>query len=62
MYIYRHTRVSSCPGLISELLSLAKMLVVNEQKKIFCSHHCSPEWSMNKFRASNGGDGLALGH
>ena len=23
---------------------------VNEQK-IFCSHQCSPEWSMNKFRA-----------
>ena len=26
------------------------MLVVNEQK-IFCSHQCSPECSMNKFRA-----------
>ena len=29
---------------------LAKILVVNEQK-IFCSHQCSPECSMNKFRA-----------
>ena len=27
------------------VLSLAKMLVVNEQK-IFCSHQCSPECSM----------------
>ena len=33
-----------------QVLSLAKMLVVNEQK-IFCSHHCSPECSMNKLRA-----------
>ena len=33
-----------------QVLSLAKMLVVNEQK-IFCSHQFSPECSMNKFRA-----------
>ena len=73
IYIYPHTRVSSCPGLISvarvseqrttdvtmspecskhQLLSLAKMLVVNDQKKYFVfisvfSRVCS----MNKFRA-----------
>ena len=33
-----------------QVLSLAKMLVVNEQK-IFCSHQCSAECSMNTFRA-----------
>ena len=33
-----------------QVLSFAKMLVVNEQK-IFCSHQCSPECSVNKFRA-----------
>ena len=32
-----------------QVLSLAKMLVVKEQK-IFCSHQCSPEGSMNKSR------------
>ena len=34
----------------NQVLSLAKMLVVNKQK-IFCSHQCSPECAMNKFRA-----------
>ena len=33
-----------------QVLSLAKILVVNEQK-IFCSYQCSPECSMNTFRA-----------
>ena len=33
-----------------QVSSLTKMLVMNEQK-IFCSHLCSPECSMNKFRA-----------
>ena len=32
-----------------QVLSLAKMLVVNEQKT-FCSHQCSPEYLINKFR------------
>ena len=34
-----------------QVLSLAKMLVVNEQK-IFCSHQCSTECSMNKLSLS----------
>ena len=33
-----------------QVLSFAETLVVNEQK-IFCSHQCSLECSMNKFRA-----------
>ena len=33
-----------------QVLSLAKMLVVNKQK-IFCSHQFSRKCSMNKFRA-----------
>ena len=33
-----------------QVLSFAETLVVNEQK-IFYSHQCSPECSMNKFRA-----------
>ena len=31
-----------------QVLSFAKMLLVNEQKKKFYSHQCSPECSMNK--------------
>ena len=41
------TRVLKAPG--AELCQNAYG-VVNEQK-IFCSHQCSPECSMNKFRA-----------
>ena len=41
------TRVLKAPG--TELCQNA-CGVVNEQK-IFCSHQCSPECSMNKFRA-----------
>ena len=43
----RTTRVLKAPG--AELCQNAYG-VVNEQK-IFCSHQCSPECSMNKFRA-----------
>ena len=41
------TRVLKAPG--ADLFRNA-CGVVNEQK-IFCSHQCSPECSMNKFRA-----------
>ena len=58
--IYIQTRVSSFPTTREQLmptecskhqvLSFAETLVVNEQK-MFCSNQCSPECSMNKFRA-----------
>ena len=41
------TRVLKAPG--AELCQNA-CGIMNEQK-IFCSHQCSPECSMNKFRA-----------
>ena len=46
VHIYQQIRVSSCPGLIS----VAHQNVCGEQQKN-CSHQCSPECSMNKFRA-----------
>ena len=68
IYIYPHTRVSSCPGLISvawvnewrttDVIRVLKTIdaefsqnACGEPKKIFSSHQCSPECSMNKFRA-----------